>query len=64
MLQGREKEKKLKPIKQPTKPARTLLGLSKQQTDSNMPKESIQRSKLPASMVSSVPASEPKINTL
>ena len=64
MLQGREKEKKLKPIKQPVKPTRVMVASNKQPTDSHAPKESIQRSKLPGSMTSSVPSSEPKINTL
>lgn len=31
-MQAKEKEKKLKPIKQPAKPVRSLLGVAKQPT--------------------------------
>ena len=64
MIQGREKEKKLKPMKQPTKLARPLHPSHKQATSSQGHKDSMQRSKLPASMTSSLPTDEPKISTL
>ena len=64
MIQGREKDKKIKPMKQPVKPLRPLHPTQKQATESNLGKDSLHRSKLPASMTSSLPTNEPKINTL
>ncbi len=57
-MQVKDKEKKLKPIKQPTKPARSLLGAIKQPTESHLQgtfKESMQRSKGTVNMPSSIP---------
>ncbi len=55
-MQVKDKEKKLKPIKQPVKPTRNLLGAIKQPTEGHPQgafKESMQRSKGTVNMVSS-----------
>ncbi len=55
-MQVKDKEKKLKPIKQPVKPARSLLGLAKQPTESHGQatfKDSMQKSKGTVNMVAS-----------
>lgn len=57
-MQVKDKEKKLKPIKQPSKPTRNLLGAIKQPTETHLQgtfKESMQRSKGTVNMISSVP---------
>ena len=58
MIQGKEREKKIKPLKQPTKPARTLLTTNKQPVESHLQhslKDSMPKSKIPSSMVASQP---------
>jgi hypothetical protein len=55
-MQVKDKEKKLKPIKQPVKPVRNLLGATKQPTESHAQatnKDNMQRSKGTVNMVAS-----------
>lgn len=66
-MQVKDKEKKLKPIKQPIKPVRSLLGAAKQPTESLLQanfKDSMQKSKGTVNMVASTQVQEPKISTL
>ena len=66
-MQVKSREKKLQPIKQPSKPTRTLLSIKK---TSEVPmqatfKESMQRSKGIATIIpQTTQQDEPKINTL
>jgi hypothetical protein len=55
-MQVKDKEKKLKPIKQPVKPVRNLLGAAKQPTESHAQithKDQMQRSKGTVHMIAS-----------
>lgn len=67
-MQVKEKEKKLKPIKQPAKPVRSLLGVAKQPTETHLhgvlKDNLIHKSKGTVNMSTSNQQKETKINTL